>query len=374
MPSSPIERLVQWCEFLLARWRMILLPVLCAAPFAILGVKLSPVQYSASSIILLRSPQANGVSGGSQFPQQSAADQVKAVEAWLKSDPVLEQYLPQISDEPVSTDPNKLAALMRRTRAALKLTLVNNSVLEVQLDGANPNGLGRKLEIILTHLMEGLLKPGDGLLSGGQLILANRFDAWRNAEAALTDAIKATGIEPISAVVMHLSQLNATSFDADAAGNIKGEDGRLASAAAIDAASLDAVRQRLAKRPDTLQQLRELQIRTRTAHDTYAAAKSLFASDNRYAGVFDSPERLTLVGRPRDPLIGENPARKYGIAAMLLSLMAGFGIAFAAEIYDPRLRSRAQYESLSGLPVIARLPSYAPRFALSGEALDIQRT
>lgn len=359
IPSSPIERLVQFSEFLLARWRMILLPVLCALPLAFLGVKMSPVLYSSSSIILLRSPQASGLSGGGQFPQQSAADQVKAVEAWLKSDPILEQYLPQIQDEPLPSDPNQLAALMKRTRAALKLSLVNNSVLEVQLDGASPNGLGRKLEVILTHLMEGLLKPGDGLLSGGQLILANRFDAWRNAETALTDAVRATGIEPVSAVVKHLGLLNTTALDVDGVSGAKGDDGRQLIGSAAEIAANEALRRKLSRDPGTLQHLRELHVRTRITRDTYEAAKNLFTSDNRYAGVFDSPERLTLVGRPRDPLIGENPARKYGIAAILLSLMAGFALAFAAEIYDPRLRSRAQYENLSGLPVIARLPSYA---------------
>jgi capsular polysaccharide biosynthesis protein len=103
--------------------------------------------------------------------------------------------------------------------------------------------------------------------------------------------------------------------------------------------------------------------RFRVAYDAFERARvaremsqKLWSSHNvNYPGIFESPEKLTLIGRPRDPLFGENPLRKYAIAAAFFSLLLGLALAFLAELFDPRLRSRRQVEALTGLPVVARV-------------------
>jgi capsular polysaccharide biosynthesis protein len=74
-----------------------------------------------------------------------------------------------------------------------------------------------------------------------------------------------------------------------------------------------------------------------------------------YPGIFEAPERLTLIGRPRDPLFGQSPIKKYAVLALLLSLIFGGLLAVLAEYFDPRVRSRRQVRAATGLPVVARV-------------------
>ena len=340
-----LDKLRETISFVMSRWRLIILPLLVVAPLAYITVKLSPTQYTATSVLLLRPSQVVGFAAGGQVPQQNAADQIKAIESWLKSDPVLEEYLPLITDTPIPKDPYKLAALLKETRSSLKLTLVNNAVLEVTLDGSSPQGLGRKLEVVLTRLMEGLLKPGDGLMSGSQLIKANRFEAARRAEIVLFEALKNEGIEPSPSVMKQLEEL-----ETDGTASLQKP------ASINNEKAEDALALAIAKNPRALQKLRDLYVQSVSAKAAYESATSLFPSDSRYLGLFESPERLTIIGRPRDPLIGEQPARKIAMAAIIFSILMGIALAYAADLLAPRLRTPDQYEQLTGLPVIVRLP------------------
>ena len=347
-----IERFVEGIEFVKSRWRLILAPVAIIAPIAFIAVKSSPVRYVATSVILLRSPLSSGIVS-SQTPQQNAIDQVKALEAWLKSDLIIEQYLPKLSSEPLPADPFKFAAMIKETRSALKLSLVNNSVIEVQLEGSTRLGLGRKLEIVLTHLMEGLLRPGSaGVLSGGQLILTDRLEAWQKTQAEIADVIRSVGIEPTNAILKQLGSLDQSPQTAPASSVSK-----TPAPSEQEPGSINSLQTALASNPVARTRLLDLRLRSDAGRAAYEAAKSSFPTDSRYVGVFDSPERLTVVGRPRDPLVGENPATKYGVAAIFLSLVAGLSLAWLADLLAPRLRSKKQFEELIGLPVIARLPT-----------------
>jgi capsular polysaccharide biosynthesis protein len=86
------------------------------------------------------------------------------------------------------------------------------------------------------------------------------------------------------------------------------------------------------------------------------------ASNSRaYVGIFAAPENLVVIGRPHDPLTGQNPALKLVIAGLLLSVMIGAALVVASELLNGRLRMRREFEALTGLPVLARMPKITGR-------------
>src|SRR5690606_32906796 len=77
-------------------------------------------------------------------------------------------------------------------------------------------------------------------------------------------------------------------------------------------------------------------------------------ADSNYVGIFSSPDNLLIIGRPKDPILGESAARKLAIAAILLSIVGGLGLVVLLELMSGVLRTQGDYEVTSGLPVVAR--------------------
>jgi hypothetical protein len=77
---------------------------------------------------------------------------------------------------------------------------------------------------------------------------------------------------------------------------------------------------------------------------------------NTYVGIFDAPEKLTVIGRPRDPLVGEKYAKKLAIGMLIALMIATAGLVLLSEFFEQRLYLREEFESATGLQVIARLP------------------
>jgi hypothetical protein len=108
--------------------------------------------------------------------------------------------------------------------------------------------------------------------------------------------------------------------------------------------------------PQLVKELRRYFDGFQQAQLEYQALKDRLSSrQGNYVGIFDSAENVLVVGRPQDPIFGESPARKLAIAIVLLSIIGGFGLVWIVEMLFSGLRTRHEFESLSGLPVIARL-------------------
>lgn len=369
-----IERLIQALDILRRRWLLLLLPLLVALPGAYLYVKLAPVKYAAKSVILLQSANrgTDWNSGAGGFPRQNAIEQINVIEAWLKSDHVLEELLPQLIDGPLPTNLREQGIELAKLRNSLTFELVGNAVLEMRLEGSKAEGLGRKLEIIVTRLLEGVLNPEEGILSAEQMILLRRADAAREAERNLKNAITAARLGPVDVVMSKLramyqlqrgrgrvaavnaepgaSQARGTSAERTSEPNGVADRSRLL-------VHLDAERKALSPDAALVERIEKLFAHYEEIQTSLEALvqKSRSAS-NTYVRIFDSPERLTVVGRPRDPLQGEKSARKLAIAALMALAMLTAGIILLLELLSPRVYTSADFESVAGLPVIVRLP------------------
>ena len=349
-------------------WYLFLLPLIAAAPLAFLVWKMAPMKYEATSNILMlsanRGPESAG--GFAGFPRQSAIEQVAVLEAWLKSDYVLRDLLPQLLDEPVPTDPEVLAIVTNVLRRSLTMQLIGAAVLEVRLEGAQAKGLGRKLEIIVTRLLEGVINPEAGILSANQLIVARRGEAVAEAEMALDRAISVAKLGALEAVKAQLQSLQTQKHELTQrsgsrtstlpVGQPAGQPASGEQAVAAGLQQLDEARAAISSDPTvvkTLERLFEAYEDARLSHQD--ARERAGTSLNSYVRVFDAPERLTVIGRPRDPASGVSSGKKLAIAVMLLGFLGGLGLVGLAVFLDPRLRIGEAFEFAAGVPVVTRL-------------------
>lgn len=96
--------------------------------------------------------------------------------------------------------------------------------------------------------------------------------------------------------------------------------------------------------------------KARLDHEAYARRFSQPASSVRAQGLLRAPERIKLIDAPRDPEFPTNSRTKIALAALVLSLALAAALAFLAEMIDDTLRRNEEFESITGVPVIARLP------------------
>lgn len=216
------EYLVVAIDIVRRRWLLLLLPVLIAGAVGFGAVKLAPKKYTATSLLLLQGANRTAPGGG-PVQQLNAFEQVRALEAWLKSDQILTELLPQLSGYTPPSSPAQLLIQTRILAASLSLELAGNSVLRVSLDGRNPVGLGRNLEVVIARLMEGLTGPDQNVLSAPQFMLMRRSEDVALAKKALNHAIDTAHLESPQQTRAMLKQLWAlTSNTAASAGaNLK---------------------------------------------------------------------------------------------------------------------------------------------------------
>ena len=360
-PESIFERIVVVLDIIRRRWILLCIPVALAAALAIASVYIAPTKYVASSLILLQGANRSAPGlGATSVQRMNALEQISAVEAWLKSDQVLANLLPQLKGYRPPESGDELVAAMNALRGALTLELVGGSVLAVKLEGSKPVGLGANLEIIVSRLMEGLTGPEQNVFSASQFVLMRQRENLAAAEAALTDAIAAAGLEAPLKVRDGLKRLwvmEQTPGSADAtSGPAALTKDSFAPHDVDPKQGAEALRKSISDDPRVVAELERRYKALRAAqakHDAIQAPRGTTSSN--YVGIFDTPDNLLIIGRPQDPIAGENMARKLAIAGILLSLIGGAGIVLLAEIYSGLLRTRREHEAASGLPVVARL-------------------
>jgi len=374
----PIERLVFALDGLRRHWHLFLLPLLLALPLAYVAGKYATTTYETKSTILMISANRGSETsnGFMALSRNIVMDQVAVLETWIKSDQVLGELLPRLLDKPVLNDPAAFASSSISIRRSLAFELVGAAVLEVRLTGSEAAGLGRKLEIIITHLLEGVMNPDAGIMSASQMISARRRADLLEAEAALNRAIAEAGIDAPEKVKEKLEALqllrksksgeagrlslpSSGPIEVPSAPNVRSatqlSDGENGSAALRDR-HLDGLRVDISSDLQVVSNIERLFDAYSVALRVYEDAQSRAGNSISYVRVFDAPERLTVIGRPRDPVYGNSPARKFAIAVMLLATIVGAGLVGVALLLDTRLRVREDFELNSGIPVVARLP------------------
>lgn len=354
------EYIVYAIDVVRRRWLLLVVPVLIAGVVGVTAVKLAPKKYTATSLLLIQG--ANRTAGGGPIQQFNAYEQVRALEAWLKSDQVLTELLPQLSDYKPPSSPAELLIQTRILAASMSLELVSNSVLQISLNGGRPDGLGRNLEIIIARLMEGLTGPEQNVLSAPQFMLLRRTEDVTLTERALTRAIEQGGFAAPLQIRTMLQQLWAMTQQGPGSGRWGGQASRPASQAEDEktAEAAKRLREAISSDPKQVEELERLYAAYQTALDRQdELTKQGSPGRSNYVSIFDSPDNLLVIGRPKDPIFGESTAKKPAIGGILLSMLIAGGLVVLVELLEGRLRTRKEYETVAGLPVVARIGKIA---------------
>lgn len=81
------------------------------------------------------------------------------------------------------------------------------------------------------------------------------------------------------------------------------------------------------------------------------------SATNRGASVLSAPERIIVVDPPADPELGGTPKLYFLLSGVTAGVLIGLSLAAAAEFLDATVRYPGQLIAMTGVPIIARLPS-----------------
>lgn len=346
------EQFVYALDVARKRWPLFLVPVVAATLLAFGATKFASTKYTASSMIMLQA--ANRTPGGfGGAVSSNTMEQVQAVEAWLKSDQVLAELVPQMTGYTPPETPVEMMVKMRLLAASLSLEVVGNSVLQIKMQGPRREGLGRDLEIVLTRLLEGLTGPEQSIFSAPQFVQMHRNEEQAAAERELMRAIEEGGFATPLQIRTELHQLWAMTRNSRTGAGMRPQELPAANGTRADAA--ERLRRSIGENPAKVAELERLYAAYQAAADKQAAFQAKAAPRSNYVSIFSSPDDLLIIGRPTDPIAGESAARKLAIVGVLLSVIVGSMLVLLAELMGGVLRTQQQFEAASGLPVLARL-------------------
>lgn len=113
----------------------------------------------------------------------------------------------------------------------------------------------------------------------------------------------------------------------------------------------------IAETGPVMQEQKRLEESIRLAQESYDAIAKRFdnAQITGALGEFEAPERIKIIQAPSDPVVPVTPGSLlFALAGILAGILAGAGLAGAAEVLDTRLRNRSQFQNAANVPVIAR--------------------
>lgn len=89
-------------------------------------------------------------------------------------------------------------------------------------------------------------------------------------------------------------------------------------------------------------------------------------------GVFEHDRRVKIIDRPFTPTTTTNkPLVLFIISGLIAGILLGCGVAIILELSDNSLRSRIQLETITGVPVISRIPYFAPTVEMIEDKLNL---
>lgn len=126
--------------------------------------------------------------------------------------------------------------------------------------------------------------------------------------------------------------------------------------------AVDHLQKTIAEFAPIEQRQTQLEKRIASARELYQAFVERHdkASTSFALGQFEEPERVKVIDAPQDPTIPITlPKFIFVIGGVFAGFALGIGLAIVAELLDPRLRTRRQFEEATMLPVLISLPRTA---------------
>ncbi|MEM8974126.1 MAG: hypothetical protein AAGD43_18860 [Pseudomonadota bacterium] len=364
-----IELIVLGFNLALQRWKYLLAPLLIAIPAAYFAAANAPKTYESSATILLSPAMQPGRLDDRPQASSVSAEQIRTLELWLKSDRILSELVRKIHGDAVADQAKARDKHLKDLRKALTLRLNGRTVLELRMTDSNNVGLGRKLEIVLSRLMESLIEPDRGILTGARLLMMRAETEERDARQSLEAQIKSAGspaldnsiniLDQIHKIKIQLNELTSYRNSQANSGIQASNQGTLSQDQEYQELNQDLadLRKQLTEDTNRLTQLEQAYQLYYLANIRHTQLKSSNRSYNRsYLATIGAPEKLVIVGRPSDPVTGRSAGIKLAALIIFAGLALGIGLALLFEYLSTKIRTRDEIESLSNLLVVARLP------------------
>lgn len=167
-------------------WRrryLLCLPFLLMLPAAVLMALYGPKVYVAKSLMLLQESGSTNPLSKDTGQSGRMQDRIAGLQALLKSDRVLVSVYRDVMGDQVG-GPAQTAAWVRDFALQVSLELIGADFLEFQLKGANPKGMGKRLETVTARFLDALL-PEQNALFASQVLLEKRKEDLESAEKVL---------------------------------------------------------------------------------------------------------------------------------------------------------------------------------------------
>ena len=122
-------------------------------------------------------------------------------------------------------------------------------------------------------------------------------------------------------------------------------------------AEIDSIHTAIAETGPVMQEQKRLEEEIRMAQESHDSISKRFdnAQITGALGKFEAPERIKVIDAPVDPVVPVTPGRiLFLVVGIVAGLVAGAGLAAAAEILDTRLRRQHEFEAVCEAPVVSR--------------------
>lgn len=367
-----IELVVLIFNLALARWKLLLIPPLLALPVAIYVHVNAPKTYQSQATIILSPATSQPHLGDRTQPTPVSAEQIRTLELWLKSDRILTDLVRKIYGDEIADSKEARNAYIGHLRRSIALELSGRTLLQLRMDDGTNVDLGRKLEIVLAHLMESLIEPDRGLLTASRLLIIQTKDQVRIAKQKLTGLLKKSSKLPVENSINILDQIQQIKTRLSELLELQGRahDFNAQPTQSGNLIQNQEVQELTQDLEDLRKQLTEVDSDRRALERSYdkfttvdTRLKQLTSSGQSQShsnlATIGSPEKLVIVGRPSDPEYGRSSGLKFAVLILFVGIASGTALALLFEFLSSKVRTKDEVERLTNQLVIARLP-YLP--------------
>jgi polysaccharide chain length determinant protein (PEP-CTERM system associated) len=188
MMTNPLYLLLHLVS---AAWRrrfLILVPMLCLPPLALLASSLTPKVYESRMTILVQEPAKlnpflNDLSIGPDLKNR-----MEGLKALLHSEHILENVLRDIGVIDENTDPKHKQSAINVLSSSINVQLIGNDLIELRLRDGQAEGLAKALNVVSNRFIERILSPERSAVSNSEDFLQQQISERKKELEAAEEA------------------------------------------------------------------------------------------------------------------------------------------------------------------------------------------